>query len=116
MTDLIRVRHTISGQIAEVPANIVNHFELGKYLEEVGPDAKPYLPEMHRVSLPADPTEDQIAVALVAGAIDEDEANELRKGLTATEVEADKNAAESRSTDLVAERVALEEAHTKDKK
>lgn len=97
MTDLIRVRHTISGQIAEVPANIVDHFVLGQYLEKVGPDAKPYLPEMHRVSLPAEPTEDEIAVALSVGNITEDEAKELRKALTATEVEADKNAADARA-------------------
>lgn len=104
MTDLIRARHTVSGVIAEVPANIFNHFVLGKYLEEVGPDAKPYLPEMHRVTLPANPTEDEIAVALQAGVIDEDEAAALRKQV----------AEDSRN--LEAERVALEEAHSKDKK
>lgn len=109
MTDLIRVRHTISGVIAEVPANIVDHFVFGQYLEKVGPDAKPYLPEMHRVSLPADPTDDQISVALASGVIDEDEAKELHKAAKAVVVE-------EPTTDLEAERVALEEAHSKDKK
>jgi hypothetical protein len=63
-----RVRHKISGVIDEnCPAHIVEHVELGKYFEVVGPDAKPYLPEMHRTSLPADPTPDQLEVARVAG-------------------------------------------------
>lgn len=79
MTDLIRARHTVSGKIAEVPRDIFEHSVLGAYLEEVGPDAKPYLPEMHRVSLPQNPTDDQIAVALSVGVIDEDEAKRLRK-------------------------------------
>jgi hypothetical protein len=79
MTDLIRARHTVSGKIAEVPRNIFEHDVLGAYLEEVGPDAKPYLPEMHRVSLPANPTEDQILVAQSVGVIDEVEAKLLRK-------------------------------------
>lgn len=108
MTDLIRVRHKISGAIAEVPANIVNHFVFGQYLEEVGPDAKPYLPEMHRVNLPESPTEDEIAIALSVGNITEDEAKSLRKSLN------EEPAADTSS--LEAERVALEEANTKDKK
>lgn len=116
MTDPIRVRHRVSGKIAEVPEHIANHFVLGKYLEKVGPDAKPFLPEMHRTSLPAEPTEDQIAVAVAAGTVTEDEAKELRKGLTASEIEADKNAAEARK-ELETKRVALQaEADAKDKK
>lgn len=111
MTDLIRARHTISGVIAEVPANIFNHFVLGKYLEEVGPDAKPYLPEMHRVSLPANPTEDEIAVALAGGFIDEDEAKNLRKAAAEQETAP----AEDTAT-LESDRVALEASKTKDKK
>lgn len=110
MTDLIRARHTISGVIAEVPANIFDHFELGKYLEEVGPDAKPYLPEMHRVSLPANPTEDEIAVALSVGYITEDEAADLRKAAS------ERAKADEEARNLEAERVALEEANTKDEK
>ena len=108
MSDLIRVRHKISGRITEEPENIVNHFWFGQFLEEVGPDAKPYLPEMHRVNLPENPTEDQIKVALVAGAIDETEAAKLRKAATPT--------APTDTAELEANRVALEEAHTKDKK
>lgn len=44
----IRARHTVSGQIAEVHEDIFNHDVLGKYLERVDEDAKPYLPEMHK--------------------------------------------------------------------
>lgn len=44
----IRARHTVSGQIAEVHEDIFNHDILGKYLERVDEDAKPYLPEMHK--------------------------------------------------------------------
>lgn len=85
MTDMIRARHTVSGVIAEVPREVFEHVVLGKYLEEVGPDAKPYLPEMHRVTLPANPTDDQIAAALAVGAISPDEAKEARKTRLDTE-------------------------------
>lgn len=78
MSDLIRARHTVSGKIAEVTPDIFNHEILGAYLEEVGPDAKPYLPEMHRVSLPANPTADQVAVAIQAGVITEEEAKDIK--------------------------------------
>lgn len=44
---MIRVRHTVSGQIAEVPEHIFNHDILGRYLEEVDESAKPYVPELH---------------------------------------------------------------------
>jgi hypothetical protein len=68
MAETYRTRHKVSGVIDEnTPAHIVEHVELGKYFEIVGPDAKPYLPEMHRTSLPADPTEDELEVARVAG-------------------------------------------------
>ena len=89
MTDLIRVRHTISGVIAEVPQNIAEHEVLGAYLEKVGPEAKPYLPEMHRASLPANPTDEQIAIAQAAGFVSEDEAKELRKAAHAKVAEAE---------------------------
>lgn len=78
MTDLVRARHKVSGQIAEVPESFLRHDTLGQYLEEVGPEAKPYLPEMHRVSLPAKPTEEQVEIALAAGVIEADEAKEIK--------------------------------------
>jgi hypothetical protein len=66
-TDTVRTRHRISGVIDEnTPIHIAEHPVLGEYLEVVGPDAKPFLPEMHRVSLPADATKDQIKSAEVA--------------------------------------------------
>lgn len=96
MTDLIRARHTVSGVIAEVPESIFNHDVLGAYLEEVGPDAKPYLPEMHRVSLPNDPTDDEIAVAVAAGVLTDDEAGAI---VRARVVNADKKSVDSKSAD-----------------
>lgn len=47
MENYVRARHTVSGKIAEVPLSIFNHDILGKYLEEVGEDDKPYVPELH---------------------------------------------------------------------
>lgn len=44
----IRARHTVSGVIAEVPEDIFNHDDLGKYLERVDEDAKPLVPELHK--------------------------------------------------------------------
>jgi len=82
MTDLIRARHTVSGRIEEVPQNIFEHEVLGKYLEEVGPEAKPYLPEMHRVTLPADATPEQVSVAVAAGVITEAEAKSIKNAKT----------------------------------
>lgn len=72
MTDLseqfVRTRHRVSGQIDEAtPRHLTEHEVLGKQYEVVGPDAKPFLPEMHRASLPADATKDQIAAAEAAG-------------------------------------------------
>lgn len=68
MTDELRTRHRISGAIDEnTPRHIFDHPVLGKHLEEVGPEAKPYLPEMHRVSLPEDYTADEVAAAKNAG-------------------------------------------------
>lgn len=47
----IRTRHTVSGAIEEnTPENIFNHPVFGKYLQEVGPDAKPFLPILHKPS------------------------------------------------------------------
>ena len=44
-----RTRHTISGVIDEnTPEHIVTHSVLGKYLEVVDEDAKPFLPVMHK--------------------------------------------------------------------
>lgn len=49
MADTVRTRHKISGQIDEnTPRHIAEHPILGRHLEVVGPDAKPYLPEMHK--------------------------------------------------------------------
>lgn len=77
MSDLVHVRHLVSGVVSDEPRNIVEHSVLGRFFEEVGPNAKPYLPEMHRVTLPAEPTADEVAVAIQAGFITEDEAKEI---------------------------------------
>lgn len=61
MAETVRTRHKISGQIDEhTPVHIANHPVLGKNLEIVGPDVKPYLPEMHKpkVELPEVTPED----------------------------------------------------------
>lgn len=74
MTDTFRTRHKVAGVIDEnTPKNIVEHDYFGQFLEVVGPDAKPYLPEMHRVSLPDNPTADQIKVAEAVGLIEKGE-------------------------------------------
>jgi hypothetical protein len=89
MTDTFRTRHKVSGVIDEnTPENIVNHAVFGAYLEVVGPDAKPYLPEMHRVSLPKNPTPDQIKVAESVGLIPETAA-ELKATVAAERAKAD---------------------------
>lgn len=57
MADTVRTRHTISGQIDEnTPRHIAEHPVLGLHLQVVGPDTKPYLPEMHK---PKDPAVDK---------------------------------------------------------
>lgn len=49
MAETVRTRHKISGAIDEnTPRHIAEHSILGRHLEIVGPDAKPYLPEMHK--------------------------------------------------------------------
>lgn len=49
MADTVRTRHEISGQIDEnTPRHILEHPVLGRHLQVVGPDVKPYLPEMHK--------------------------------------------------------------------
>lgn len=45
--NLVHVRHTVSGQIADVPQHIYDHDVLGAYLEIVDEDAKPFVPELH---------------------------------------------------------------------
>lgn len=71
LTEFVRTRHKVSGVIDEAtPRHIAEHEVLGANLEIVGPNAKPYLPEMHRVSLPEDPTPDQIKVAEASGLVD----------------------------------------------
>lgn len=65
MAETYRTRHRISGVIDE---NTAQH-TLDAYrdvLEVVGPDAKPFLPEMHRVSLPLDATKDDLELARAA--------------------------------------------------
>lgn len=60
MADTVRTRHDISGQIDEnTPRHIAEHKVLGRHLQIVGPDAKPYLPEMHKpkVTEPIDKVE-----------------------------------------------------------
>lgn len=45
----IRTRHTVSGVIdPNTPEHVFEHPVLGKYLERVGEDAKPFLPELHK--------------------------------------------------------------------
>lgn len=57
-----RTRHRISGKINEnTPQSDLDVF--GEYLEVVGPDAKPFLPEMHRATLPPEPTLEEIRLA-----------------------------------------------------
>lgn len=52
MAETVRTRHKISGQIDEnTPRHIAEHEVLGEYLEIVGPDAKPFLPEMHKANV-----------------------------------------------------------------
>lgn len=49
MADFVRTRHTVSGVIdLNTPIHIYNHVELGKYLELVGEDDKPFVPELHK--------------------------------------------------------------------
>lgn len=49
MADTVRTRHAISGQIDEnTPRHVAEHPVLGRHLQVVGPDAKPFLPEMHK--------------------------------------------------------------------
>lgn len=50
MAETVRTRHRITGKIDEnTQKHIALHPVLGKHLEIVGPDAKPFLPEMHKV-------------------------------------------------------------------
>lgn len=45
----IRTRHSVSGVIdPNTPENILEHPVLGRYLEIVGEDAKPFLPILHK--------------------------------------------------------------------
>lgn len=47
MAETVRTRHTVSGLIDEnTPRHIAEHEVLGKYLEIVGTDAKPFVPEL----------------------------------------------------------------------
>lgn len=97
MADTVRTRHKISGVIDEnTPRHIAEHEVLGEHLEIVGPNAKPYLPEMHRVSLPENPTADQIAVAESVGAVEPGEvlpapAAELHATIAAERAKASKD-------------------------
>lgn len=51
---LIRTRHTISGQIAYVDDSMLDHPVLGKHIEEVGEDAKPFVPGLFRAGTVAE--------------------------------------------------------------
>lgn len=95
LSSFVRTRHRVSGVIDEAtPRHIAEHEVLGKDLEIVGPNAKPYLPEMYRTTLPADATEDQKAAAEAAG-FDLDEitlpaqAEEMRSTIKAERAKAD---------------------------
>lgn len=49
MAETVRTRHTISGAIEKnTPVHLLEHPTLGKYLEVVDDDAKPYHPELHK--------------------------------------------------------------------
>lgn len=77
LTEFVRTRHKVSGKIDEAtPRHIAEHEVLGAHLEIVGPNAKPYLPEMRRVTLPEDATAEQIAVAKRAGLLEDAEVKE----------------------------------------
>lgn len=66
MTTFYRTRHKVSGVIDEnTPQHILDAYS--DVFEVVGPDAKPFLPEMHRYSLPLDASKDELEVARVAG-------------------------------------------------
>lgn len=55
MAETVRTRHKISGKIDEnTPKHIALHPVLGRYLEIVDNDAKPFLPEMHKVRVAED--------------------------------------------------------------
>lgn len=49
MADTVRTRHTVSGAIDNnTPVHLLVHPTLGRYLEVVDEDAKPFLPELHK--------------------------------------------------------------------
>lgn len=95
MADTVRTRHKVSGVIDEnTPRHIAEHPVLGEHLEIVGPNAKPYLPEMHRVNLPENPTAEQIAVAESVGVVEPGEvmpapAAELRQTIATERAKAE---------------------------
>lgn len=52
MADTVRTRHRISGQIDEnTPRHVAEHAVLGKNLEIVSDDAKPYVPELYKAKV-----------------------------------------------------------------
>lgn len=52
MAETVRTRHTISGVINEnTPIHDLENPAFGKYLEVVGPDAKPFVPALHKPRL-----------------------------------------------------------------
>lgn len=52
MAETVRTRHRLTGQIDEnTPRHLAEHEVLGKHLEIVDENAKPYLPEMHKPKL-----------------------------------------------------------------
>lgn len=49
MADTVRTRHRISGQIDEnTPRHVAEHKVLGKHLDIVSDEAKPYVPELYK--------------------------------------------------------------------
>lgn len=61
MADTVRTRHKVSGVIEEhTPLHIVTHSVLGEHLEVVGPEAKPFVPEMHKA--PKEPKTEIVAL------------------------------------------------------
>ena len=49
LKDIVRTRHRVSGAIDEnTPRHIAEHPILGAHLDIVDPDAKPFVPELHK--------------------------------------------------------------------
>jgi hypothetical protein len=45
---MVLARNTVSGQIADIPAKMLEHPAFRDVLEEVSPEAKPYVPALYK--------------------------------------------------------------------